>query len=401
MNRYLSTDQPGTRSSSLLSRSRRVNRAVEAARRVGCGLTGTEAPHKSLPHIRALRSGLLNHVPRVPSACRSPQAETCTPRRPPGAMGIADKLRSLSLPGNWQVRTDEEGNQFYWNSHTFKKQSTRPKALGLGWREQRDHETGEVYVYNILTRQSQAAPPERQVQRPPPEIVPPPPTVEMYEESVRQRRQTMLEESTKTSPADVSVRTSSMREPSQAFHTHRAAAKAGVPVAVDPFSLRNRAGCKTLCGPAWPSCAQPACGSSAPAEMTVLLPKSGARWGSSQAGTQNGAELKPPGPPPGAPPGPPPGAPPGGPPGALPAVAESDSPGGSDERATAKAGQPSPQTSAVRASRPRPSHPPSSLCPFAHPPRPALAPVRPINRNRSAPGTYGEARAIYAEEAFP
>ena len=187
-------------------------------------------------------------------------------------MSIADKLRSLSLPGNWQVRTDEEGNQFYWNSHTFKKQSTRPKALGLGWREQRDHETGEVYIYNILTRQSQAAPPERQVQRPPPEIVPPPPTVEMYEESVRQRRQTMLEESTKTSPADVSVRTSSMREPSQAFHTHRAAAKAGVPVAVDPFSLRNRAGCKTLCGPAWPSCAQPACGSSAPAEMTVLLP---------------------------------------------------------------------------------------------------------------------------------
>ena len=164
-------------------------------------------------------------------------------------MGIADKLRSLSLPGNWQVRTDEEGNQFYWNSHTFKKQSTRPKALGLGWREQRDHQTGEVYIYNILTRQSQAAPPERQVQRPPPEIVPPPPTVEMYEESVRQRRQTMLEESTKTSPADVSVRTSSMREPSQAFHTHRAAAKAGVPVTVDPFSLRNRTGCKTSCGP--------------------------------------------------------------------------------------------------------------------------------------------------------
>ena len=70
-------------------------------------------------------------------------------------MGIADKLRSLSLPGNWQVRTDEEGNQFYWNSHTFKKQSTRPTALELGWREQMhiDHETGEVYVYNILTRQ--------------------------------------------------------------------------------------------------------------------------------------------------------------------------------------------------------------------------------------------------------
>ena len=319
-------------------------------------------------------------------------------------MGIVNKLRSFSLPAHWHVRTDEEGNEFYWNSHTFKKQSTRPTALGLGWREQIDHETGEVYVYNILTRQSQAAPPERQVQRPPPEIVPPPPTMEMYEESVRQRRQTMLEESTKTSPgiaSELSVRTTSMREPSLTFHTHRAAAKAGVPVAVDPFSLRNRAGCKTLCGPAWPTCAQPACGSSAPAEMTVLLPKSGARWGSSQAGTENGAELKPPGPPPGAPPGPPPGTPPGGPPGALPAVAESDSPGGSDERATAKAGQPSPQTSAVRASRPRPSHPPSSLCPFAPPPRPALAPVRPINRNRSAPGTYGEARAIYAEEAFP
>ena len=35
--RYLSTDQPATRSRSLLSRSR-VNRAVEAARRVGGGL---------------------------------------------------------------------------------------------------------------------------------------------------------------------------------------------------------------------------------------------------------------------------------------------------------------------------------------------------------------------------
>ena len=35
--RYLSTDQPDTRSRSLLSRSR-VNRAVEAARRVGGGL---------------------------------------------------------------------------------------------------------------------------------------------------------------------------------------------------------------------------------------------------------------------------------------------------------------------------------------------------------------------------
>ena len=165
-------------------------------------------------------------------------------------MGIVNKLRSFSLPAHWHVRTDEEGNEFYWNSHTFKKQSTRPTALGLGWREQIDHETGEVYVYNILTRQSQAAPPERQVQRPPPEIVPPPPTVEMYEESVRQRRQTMLEESTKTSPADVSVRTSSMRDPKlPSLHTHLAAAKAGVPVTVDPFSLRNRTGCKTSCGP--------------------------------------------------------------------------------------------------------------------------------------------------------
>ena len=34
-------------------------------------------------------------------------------------------------------------------------------------------------------------------------------------------------------------------------------------------------------------------------------------------------------------------------------------------------------------------------------PSASLAPVRPINRNRSAPGTYGEARALYAEEAFP
>ena len=185
-----------------------------------------------------------------------------------GAMGIVNKLRSFSLPAHWHVRTDEEGNEFYWNSHTFKKQSTRPTALGLGWREQIDHETGEVYVYNILTRQSQAAPPERQVQRPPPEIVPPPPTMEMYEESVRQsRRQTTSPGVASERDTVVSKQTSSMRDPKlPSLHTHRAAAKAGVPVTVDPFSLRNRTGCKRSCGPAWPSCAQPACGSSAPTE---------------------------------------------------------------------------------------------------------------------------------------
>ena len=191
-------------------------------------------------------------------------------------MGIVNKLRSFSLPAHWHVRTDEEGNEFYWNSHTFKKQSTRPKALGLGWREQRDHETGEVYVYNILTRQSQAAPPERQVQRPPPEIVPPPPTMEMYEESVRQsRRQTTSPGVASERDTVVSKQTSIMREPKlPSLHTHRAAAKAGVPVTVDPFSLRNRTGCKRSCGPAWPtrSCAQPACGSSAPTKWPLCFP---------------------------------------------------------------------------------------------------------------------------------
>ena len=339
------------------------------------------APPRALRATLSVRSAL----PHARSGDRRRAAS------PPGAMGIADKLRSLSLPGNWQVRTDEEGNQFYWNSHTFKKQSTRPKALGLGWREQRDHETGEVFIYNILTRQSQAAPPERQVHKPPPEIVPPPPTMEMYEESVKSRRQTTSPGAASERDTVVSVRTSSMRDPNlPTLHTPRAAAKAGVPVTVDPFSLRNRTGCKTLSGPAWPSCAQcqPACDSSAPAEMTVLLPKLGARWCSSQAGTENGAELKPP--------GPPPGSPPGGPPGALPAGAESDSPGGSGERATAKAGQQSPQTSAVRASRPRPSHPPSTLRPFAPAPRPALAPVRPpINHCSTATAPRQEPTATH------
>ena len=211
-------------------------------------------------------------------------------------MGIVNKLRSFSLPAHWHVRTDEEGNEFYWNSHTFKKQSTRPTALGLGWREQIDHETGEVYVYNILTRQSQAAPPERQVQRPPPEIVPPPPTMEMYEESVRQsRRQTTSAGVASERDTVVSKQTSSMREPKlPSLHTHRAAAKAGVPVTVDPFSLRNRTGCKRSCGPRpgliHRSCAQPVrlwllCTN----RMAALLPKLGARWRSSQSGTENGA----------------------------------------------------------------------------------------------------------------
>ena len=181
-------------------------------------------------------------------------------------MGIANVFRSFRLPTHWHVRTDEEGKDFYWNSHTFKKQSTKPTALPMGWHEQRNLETGEVYIYNVLTRQSQAAPPERQLQQPPPEqLSPPPPTIKMYEESVRQSgRQTVVASERDTV---VSVRVSSFGDPNMpSLHTHRAAARAGVPVTVDPFSLRNRTGHKTSCGPAWPSCAQPTCSSSAPAE---------------------------------------------------------------------------------------------------------------------------------------
>ena len=111
-------------------------------------------------------------------------------------MGIANVFRSFRLPTHWHVRTDEEGKDFYWNSHTFKKQSKKPTALPMGWHEQINLETREVYIYNILTRQSRAAPPERQVQQPPPErLSPPPPTIEMYyEESVRQSRRQLAQD---------------------------------------------------------------------------------------------------------------------------------------------------------------------------------------------------------------
>ena len=67
----------------------------------------------------------------------------------------------------------------------------------MGWHEQINLQTREVYIYNILTRQSRAAPPERQVQQPPPErlLSPPPPTIEMYyEESVRQSRRQLAQD---------------------------------------------------------------------------------------------------------------------------------------------------------------------------------------------------------------
>lgn len=183
-------------------------------------------------------------------------------------MGIPNVFRSFRLPTHWHVRTDEEGKDFYWNSHTFKKQSKKPTALPMGWHEQINLETREVYIYNILTRQSRAAPPERQVQQPPPErLSPPPPTIEMYEESVRQSRRHTISGVATERETVVSERASSVGDPKlPSLHTHRAAARAGVPVTVDPFSLRNRTGRKTSCGPAWPSCAQPACSSSTPAE---------------------------------------------------------------------------------------------------------------------------------------
>ena len=173
-------------------------------------------------------------------------------------MGIANVFRSFRLPTHWHVRTDEEGKDFYWNSHTFKKQSKKPTALPMGWHEQINLETREVYIYNILTRQSRAAPPERQVQQPPPErLSPPPPTIEMYEESVRQSRRHTISGVATERETVVSERASSMGDPKvPSLHTHRAAARAGVPVTVDPFSLRNRTGRKTSCGPAWPSSAR-------------------------------------------------------------------------------------------------------------------------------------------------
>ena len=154
-------------------------------------------------------------------------------------MTVTNVFRSMKLPAHWHVRTDEEGNDFYWNSHTFKKQSTKPMALPLGWREQRNLETGEVYIYNVFTSKSQLAPPGLQVQQPPPEP-PPPPTFDMYTESLRSRRQTFSGTASKPEIILSEMgRASTMDDKNMPpLHTHSAAARAGVPVTVDPFSLR-------------------------------------------------------------------------------------------------------------------------------------------------------------------
>ena len=88
--RYLSTDQPDTQSRSLLSRSR-VNRAVEAARRVGGGLivaalnvgglrSGAGAPTDAGGQRPAGREGDRRAKQGgTPSQCADPRVQTTKP----------------------------------------------------------------------------------------------------------------------------------------------------------------------------------------------------------------------------------------------------------------------------------------------------------------------------------
>lgn len=164
---------------------------------------------------------------------------------------MSSLFRKLSLPAHWHLRTDEHGREFYWNSHTFKTQFTRPEPLPSGWREQLDHETGEVYIYNIWTRETRPAPTERQtIMPPPPQPTPPPPSVEEYQESVRSRRATMspISPGGRQTAAGLAQDETSVKIPE--LHTPRTAAKLGVPVTVDPFSLSTGASHKSKAAPA-------------------------------------------------------------------------------------------------------------------------------------------------------
>ena len=59
-------------------------------------------------------------------------------------MGIVNKLRSFSLPAHWHVRTDEEGNEFYWNITTASLEVIR---VGSGrWTPSRETFGGPGYT---------------------------------------------------------------------------------------------------------------------------------------------------------------------------------------------------------------------------------------------------------------
>lgn len=191
------------------------------------------------------------------------------------------------LPENWHKRKDEFGREFYWNSVTFKQSFERPvRTLPSGWHERRDPVTGVIYHYNFWTRETHLPPAEAELPPPPPPEEPPP-TVEEY---LSKRASSLLvtsdggEEPTPTGHMKALDLNALPREPTGLVEgpappmlmTPRAAAKHGVPVALDPFSLT-------------------------------------ARWHGANLGAE-GLQLKPPGPPPGPPPGSPPGPPPGAPP---------------------------------------------------------------------------------------
>jgi len=60
------------------------------------------------------------------------------------------------LPLHWERRKDESGQTIYFNTLTQRKQVEKPKPLAPGWRMTKDKTTGQVYYWNVHTRETVA-----------------------------------------------------------------------------------------------------------------------------------------------------------------------------------------------------------------------------------------------------
>ena len=157
--RYLSTDQPDTRSRSLLSRSR-VNRAVEAARRVGGGLivaalnvgglragagaptdAGSERPAGREGDRRAEQGGTplrgparlvkqpVRHSARDPSRELSGMKVCASEPRAPRTLTAKVRSRKRGAPGRW-------AGMVYWLGARVRSRwrCAAPREVSVCWR---------------------------------------------------------------------------------------------------------------------------------------------------------------------------------------------------------------------------------------------------------------------------
>ena len=77
------------------------------------------------------------------------------------------KNRMQPLPPHWVRRRNDEGVTFYVNELSGEATYEKPQPLPAGWRMTKDSATGQVYMWNVTTRETRPLP------SPPPPPLPP------------------------------------------------------------------------------------------------------------------------------------------------------------------------------------------------------------------------------------